>query len=41
MDGTSSKLYPLAGFGIEKFSATRVSIVCFTVAGQTVVFDLS
>lgn len=41
MDGTSSELCPVAGFGIKKFSAMRVSIVCFTVTGQTVVFDLS
>ena len=32
MGGTSSEFCPVA---------TRVSIVCFTVAGRTVVFDLS
>ena len=41
MGGTSVELCPVAGFGVKKFSATRVGIVYFTVAGRTVVFDLS
>ena len=33
MHGTSSELCPVEGFGIKKFSASRISIGCFTVAG--------
>jgi hypothetical protein len=41
MGGTSSELCPAAGCGINNFSVTRVTIVCFTIAGRTVVFDLT